>query len=263
MAPLHELTPHDIEPLTDLLGRTDLLVVQPVADGYRGLPLGTRQLLALLPADARHVVVPSVRWSGLHPFHLLVHPPGLERPDPPVVPYHDVRTVVAAAWARAGRPVPAAPHVTEDMVRAVSEASIAELRHREVEHETVVVSDVLERPAGVLFRTINHPGNEVLETLAARVCGALGLPPYRSTIGRPILANIHAPLEPVALAAHGLDVAPVAHWCVDDRVVTTDEVAAAHLTWYAERPEMLDAALARSVDLRRTFGLVVPGEQPC
>ena len=54
----------------------DLLVSQPVADDYHGLPIGTAQLVARLPAGARHVVVPIVRYAGLHPHHVVVHPPG-------------------------------------------------------------------------------------------------------------------------------------------------------------------------------------------
>ena len=103
---LHELTPADVPPLLELLSRTALLVSQPTVDDYRGLPVGTRQLHAALPPSARTALVPSLRYAGLHPFHLLVHPPGLDRPDPPLVPYHDVRTVLAADDERQGRASP-------------------------------------------------------------------------------------------------------------------------------------------------------------
>ena len=240
LPPVHELTAADVGPLQDLLARTDLFVGQPVGDDYRGLPVGTAQLVACLPPGARTALVPTVRYAGLHPHHLLVHPPGLEKPDPPVVPYHDVRTVLAAA----GRP--ALPPLTVEAVRAVADASVAELARRERLHDTVPVSDLLARPVAGSMRTINHPGNVVLEPLAARLREALGLEPRPPGVRRELLMSIHAPLLPEVVAAHGLDVPPTTAWTKDGGTITTEEVTEAHLAWYAARPEMLAAALARA-----------------
>ena len=41
---VHELTEADLKPLRELLAATDLLVTQPIADDYRGLPVGAHQL---------------------------------------------------------------------------------------------------------------------------------------------------------------------------------------------------------------------------
>jgi hypothetical protein len=243
LPPVFELTAADVGPLRALLARTDLLVAQPVADDYRGLPVGTAQLRAHLPAGARTALVPPVRYAGLHPHHLLVHPPGLEKPDPPVVPYHDVRTVLAAAG------LPALPPLTVEGVRAVAAASVAELARREAAAGTVAVSDLLAAPVADSMRTINHPGNTVLEPLAARVRAALGLDPRPPGVRRPLLASVHAPLLPEVVAAHGLGVPPTTAWTVDGAPVSTDEATAAHLAWYAARPEMLAAALERAQPL--------------
>ena len=253
---LHELTPADVPPLLELLSRTDLLVSQPTVDDYRGLPVGTRQLHAVLPPGARTALVPSLRYAGLHPFHLLVHPPGLDRPDPPLVPYHDVRTVLAADDERQGRPAREPIGLTAEAVRAVAAASVAELARREALHDTVVVSDLFERPTADAMRTINHPGNAVLVPATARLREALGLEPAPPGVDRPLLASLWAPLLPEVVAAHGLD-APATHdWTIDGRTVTTEEVAATHREWYARRPEMLDAALARAAPL---LALLDPG----
>ena len=248
---LHELTPADVASLHELLARTDLLVAQPTQDDYRGLPVGTGQLRALLPPSARVALVPSLRYSGLHPFHLLVHPPGLERPDPPVVPYHDVRTVLAADDERRGRPEREPLGLTGSGVRAVAAASVAELARREVLHGTVVVSDLFAHPTAGTMRTINHPGNAALVPVAARLRAALGLEPLPPAVERPLLDAIHAPLLPEVVAAHGLDVPPTTDWTVDGRALPTSTVAAAHLQWYRDRPEMLDAALTRAEPLLR------------
>lgn len=238
--PLHELGPADAEDLAALLARTDLLVSQPVAADYRGLPIGTDQLVAHLPPGASTALVPPVRYAGLHPYHLLVHPPGLERPDPPTVPYHDVRTVLAAA-ARA----PLGP-LTVDAVRAVAAASVAELERRERQHGTVRVSDLLERPVADSMRTINHPGNTVLEPLAARLREALGLDPRPPGVRRPLLTSVHAPLLPTVVAAHGLPDEPRQDWVLDGETITTEAADRSHREWYARRPEMLAAALERA-----------------
>jgi len=92
--PVHELVAADLVHLHRLLGRCAVLVSQPVRADYRGLPLGTAQL-ALAAAHARLVVVPIVRDARLHPLQALVRVPGAG--EPPVVPYHDVRTLARAA----------------------------------------------------------------------------------------------------------------------------------------------------------------------
>jgi len=257
---VHEFTAADIAPLQALLARTALLVTQPIGDDFRGLPVGSRQLAAALPGGARTVLVPTVRYAGLHPHHLLVHPPGLEDPDPPVMPYHDVRTVVSAAFLRAGVPEPAQPALSAAAVRVVADASVAELRRREVAAGAVSVADLLAHPTDQTMRTINHPGNAVLAPLAARVRAELGLDPRPPAVTRPLLNHLHAPLEPAVVEAHGLDVPARPTWTLDGAPVSTAVVREAHLRWYAERPWMLDAALGRSVELRRQLGLSAPGD---
>ena len=251
---LHELTAADVVELRELLARADLLVAQPTSDDYRGLPVGTRQLREVLPASARVALVPSLRYAGLHPLHLLVHPPGLERPDPPLVPYHDVRTVLIAQDARRGRRSGEPVRLTTDAVRAVAAASVEELARRECLHGTVVVSDLFAEPSADTMRTINHPGNAVLEPAAARLRAALGLQSAPPGVDRPLLTSIRAPLLPEVVDAHALDAPATSDWTVDGSTVSAETVAAAHLRWYAQRPEMLDAALDRAAPLLALLG---------
>lgn len=259
--PVHELGPGDVAPLQRLLARTRLLVAQPVTADYHDLPVGTDQLRALLPPDARSAVVPSVRYAGLHPWQAVVHPPGLPDPDPPVVPYHDVRTAVAAAWRRAGRDARQTEPTTADQVRAVARASVEELRRREQRAGAVPASDLLDHPTAEAVRTVNHPGNDVLAPLAARVRHALGLEPRPPGTTRPLLTSVQAPLEPLVVAAHGLDAAPRADWEVGGRVVTAAEVTEAQGAWYAARPDVLDAVLRRTSETRRLLGLAAPDDR--
>ncbi|QVT78309.1 hypothetical protein ENKNEFLB_00682 [Nocardioides aquaticus] len=264
---LHELGPGDLEPLHRLLPRLDLLVSQPVGEDYRGLPLGTAQVLDRARPDLRHVLVPPVRHAGPYPCHLVVHPPGLADPDPPLVAYHDVRTAVRAAWLRAGRtppPVGAAlgPAPDAATVAAVCEDSRAQLALREARHGTLVAHDLLLAPTFAHLRTVNHPGNALLKPLGRRVRTALGLTDRPTRVARPLLDHVHAPRE--ASVAAVLDPAAPArdHWLLGGRPVPVAEVEAAHLAWYATRPDVLDVVLARSVALRGLLGLELPGGTP-
>ncbi|MCW2867216.1 MAG: hypothetical protein JWR20_1404 [Marmoricola sp.] len=255
---LHDLRPAEVPVLQQWLARTDLLVAPPVAPDYRGLPLGTDQLVGQLPASARTCRVPLVRYAGLHPWHLVVHPPGLPDPQPPVVAYHDVRVVAAAAWARAGRPAPGSTPAGADGVLAVAHASVAELARRERAAGTVVLSDLLAAPSTDAMRTVNHPGNELLVPLAARVRADLGLPALGPAVTRPLLTSVLAPVEPVVLAAHGLADDPRPDWVLDGTRVPVTTVAEAQRAFYAARPDVLDVCLERAREPAAALAVALP-----
>ncbi len=229
---------------------------------YHQLPIGTAQLVERLPATARHVVAPIVRFSGLHPHHVVVHPPELIDPLPPLVVYHDLVTAVAAAWTRSGRPVPAealAP-LTPAGVRGVAALSIAELARRERATGSVRVSDLLLEPRFETMRTINHPGNRVLEPLARRLRAALGLPERPLARVPPLLTSVIAPRDPVVATVYDPTVVPSSAWHVEGVEIPGREVRRAHAAFYSERPDVLDAVLDRSADVRDLLGLRTPQE---
>jgi len=260
---VHELEPHEVAALHRLVAAADLLVSQPVSPGYHGLPIGTEQLVALLPPGARHAVVPLVRYAGLHPHHVVVHPPGLPDPVPPLVAYHDLRVATRAAWDAHGRRPPADPPLTEEAVRAIGDRSLAELRRREPGLD-VTATDLLEHPTFASMRTVNHPGNAVLEPLARRVRTALGLPDRPPGVTRPLLDSVHAPRDPVVAAVHdpGAPRRGDWHddWRIDGRRVPVHRVTAAHRAWYAARPDVLAEVLRRSAPERDVLGLRTPQE---
>ncbi|GAA5154197.1 hypothetical protein GCM10023340_37310 [Nocardioides marinquilinus] len=244
--PVFELDAAEAARLHELVRHARALVVQPVRDGYRGLPLGTEQLRASLPAGARCVVVPIVRFTGLHPTQLVHHP--AEGAEPmPLVPYHDLRVVRAALTGRDDVPALERGHVL-----AVAAASVAELRRRE-RHTDVAVSDLLAEPRPDDFRTVNHPGNRVLVGLASRVAAALDRP--RATDpGVGLLTSVRAPVEPVVARTWGFGWRPEhADWWVEGERLPASDVAAAHRAHYAAHPplatEVWQAHLATARDL--------------
>lgn len=238
--PVFELERHELDHVARLLGRADALVVQPVTAGYRGMPLGSDELASHLPAGAQIVRIPSIRYAGLHPWQVVVRVPGLG--DPPVVPYTDLRTVVEAAAGR--RPGTWRP----DGIRAVAQASVAELRRREDAAGAVPASDLLV-PAGVdAAHVVNHPGNPVLVGLARRVQAALGLPVEASGPGRVLLGEVRAPLHPEVLDALGLDAEPRLSWRYRGTELDDEEVREVQLRWLLDHAEAVDRALTRHRD---------------
>ncbi|MBJ7453748.1 MAG: hypothetical protein JHC71_16940, partial [Blastococcus sp.] len=152
--PVHELIAEDLPHLDRLLAEIDVLVSQPVRDGYRGLPLGTAEVLARAGRRPVPVVVPIVRWAALHPFQVIVRTPA---GDPPLVPYSDLRTLTLAAG---GPALPESPSAAA--VRAVRDLSVRELEGRQARHGALPVVDLLDAAGAAAAHTVNHPGNEVL-----------------------------------------------------------------------------------------------------
>lgn len=243
---VHELSADDAERLHALLRGASFLVAQPIRDDYRGLALGTAQLRASLPPGARVVTVPAVRFAGLHPFQAVLRLPAFPE-DPPLVAYHDVRTVAEAAGLRVPRVLGA------ETVREIAEGSRAELRRREARGLDVAASDLFAPVVDDLARTVNHPGNALFLPLGERIVTALGAPGRAVDPGRPILASVRAPLEDWVVAAWGLDTAPRPDWTVGGERLPAEVVREAHLAYYAERPALLAAVVDRMAPLLATW----------
>ena len=255
ITPVHELTAADLSWFTDLLGRTDVLVTQPIRDDYRGLPVGTSQLVRALPRSARHVVVPVLRFDGLMPYQAIIRNPLDTSENPPVVPYHDLRTLVAAARG-AEHPSTVAP--SAEALRRAAEMSIAHMRARERAYSTVVVSDFLETMP--LWHTVNHPDNATLAHLARQVLAALQVPGDPVLPEYEMLGQLDAPVDPAAARALGRadDPSLQARQLWRDRttgVIDGAEIARAHLEYYSARPELVRHGLARHAERITNLGL--------
>ena len=245
--PVFEMTATDLPHLRRLLDRCAVLVSQPVRDGYGGLPLGTRELADLLPTGARVVRWPVLRFAGLHPWQVLVRDPADPGRNPPVVPYHDLRTLAAAA----GRTL--AP-VDLGALRAIADASRAELARREARDCDVGVVDLFDAPRIGDMMTVNHPGNRVLIEVARRLQGAIGIPPVAADPGRVLLGEVVAPVEEPALAALGIAAEPVRDWTVRGEAVSPARVHDVQMRWYRDNPRVLAAGMDRHADTLALLG---------
>lgn len=232
---VHEMTPEDAERLHEVVGAAHTVVSQPVRDDYHDLPVGTRQVAA--STRGRVLTVTPVRFGGLHPFQAAVRVPGVEE-NPPIVAYHDVRTLAAAAG------LPVASALQPDAVRAIGRVSVEELRRREAATD-VPVSDLFDSVTADHARTVNHPGNAIWLPLGARVLETLGAPGGVTDPGRPLLNALRAPIAPEVVDAWSLTDEPRDHWILEGVEVDDAEVRAAHTEWYASHPEFVVPALDR------------------
>lgn len=237
--PVHEMTAEDARLLHDLVPRAHTVVTQPVRDDYHDLPLGSRQVAAA--TSARMLTVPPVRFAGLHPFQAAIRVPGVEE-DPPVVAYHDIRTLAAAAG------IAVAASIAPGAVRDIGRSSIEVLRTREAGAD-IRVSDLFDDITSDHARTVNHPGNAVWLPLGARVLDALGDADGPVDPGHPLLDAVRAPLRAEVIEAWGLPDAPRDEWIVEGEVVDDAEVRAAHTAWYAAHPAFVRAAVERLAPL--------------
>lgn len=249
--PVHEVHPDEVPLLHRLLRRAGAVVVQPIADGYHGLPLGTGEVRQAASA-AEVVVFPVFRYAGLLPCQV-VHTDATHG-DPPVVPYHDLRTLLRAA----GRERDAA-RVSDGLgehAHAVSQWSLEELARREAAAGAVPVSDLVLGAGTRSTNTINHPGNPILIGLARRVEAALGWPVSAQDPGRELLDSIHAPLDARVLEALDLDSAEATdQWRVGEHRLDPEDVAQQQIDWYHERPAVLDDLLNRCDAQLRLLGI--------
>lgn len=245
IAPVHELEAKDMGWFLDLVARADVLVTQPIRDNYRGLPVGTRQLRT----SARRVVVPVLRFDGLMPYQAIIRDPVDPALNPPVVPYHDLRTLAAAAgYAGAAAPSP-------DALRRAAAMSVEQMRVRERAHGAVVVSDYLETTP--VWHTVNHPDNATLAFMASRVLEALGLSDAPTAPDYEMLGGLDAPIDAAAADALGVTVTGRDRWRERGAgVIDADEIRAAQLEFYRQRPALVAHGLQRHAERLANLGLV-------
>lgn len=250
--PVHELTADDLPMLAALLQRVDVLASQPVSPGYRDLPIGTDELARLAPRAAV-IRWPVVRYVGLHPHGALIRKPW--RGDPPVVPYHDLRTLTAHARGTGPHHRPLG-HGAAEGYRAVARASLAALRAREEAGALVPASDLIEAAGADAMHTINHPANDVLVPLAGRILTAAGSGAAPVDPGRTLLGAIYAPIDAAVLEAQDLPTDRArARWLSDGRELDSDEIVAAQYAWYDGERELVEVALRRYAPAIEALGL--------
>lgn len=258
LPPVFEMSPAQVEHLHTLLPLAGVLVTQPVKDTYPVPGCGSRELIGLLPPQARSVTVPSTHYEGLFPWQVSAHDAAQVKVDAPLVDYHDLRLLDAAArgWdidralehVAGARPDPAA-------ITALAEASLSELRRRNADLDIDTADAVLAAGPEAMW-TVNHPSNAVLGALGRAVLSILGWPGEPAVPEHQMLGRIRTPLPPAVL--DGLDL-PVAAarptWTVQDEPLGWQDVARAALALYRRRPDLVAPTVERHQDRLHTLGV--------
>ena len=248
-----EATAAEVAWVRDEVTRAALLVTQPIRDEYRHAGCGSEQLAAMLPDSGRAVRLPSVVHTGWFPYQANAHDEDGGRVDAPLVEYHDLRLLAAAAEGASADEVLERWPVTAaaDGIRAAAAASVAELQRREAGTD-VLASDLVDAP-DALF-AMNHPSNGVLATLARRVLDHVGVDAPVDVPQREFLGAVRTPLEPHVVAARGEGTARP-DWVVRREPVSWEAVVRAQSELYAARPGIPRDARVRFADRLATLGL--------
>lgn len=252
LPPVHEITPMELRRLRAALPQVDFFVTQNIRENYRGLGLGTSDLLQFCRADAKVVRIPTVYFRGHHPFLCYVRPSSATSvPQMPVTgDYHDLRAIAGAAAALGF--ATAGPGDQRKIHQRTYFESLEELKRRD-ETLDVVVADIFAHDGRRtnLLHTINHPANRLLSELANRIASRLGAtftprPGMREWLGDIRLVD-DAPANTHAASGH---------WDSPDQAYSISQVIELHKAVYRDNPRLLKHAMKTHLSEMVDFGLV-------
>jgi hypothetical protein len=262
--PVHTITAGQLSELKELIARASLIIAQPVRPGYRGMGLGTDELIPAAPRACRVIRIPGLYHQGLFPFQALVGVNAKGRRPLGDIPltgsHHDLRIIACAAqamdadtavdWVQSYVPEATA-------LREIADVAAAEVRRRERETDIPVFDLITSSPAthAGSFFTVNHPSRFALRHVSEGVHRAIGIP-FDDIGTEELLDPLKTPLEPPALKALGLPLEGRSHWVVDGKDVSMELVVEAQLSFYRQHPEVVAAALRKYVRRFRRLALV-------
>lgn len=258
LPPVFEMTVEQVRGLHALLPVAGVLVTQPVKDEYRVPGCGSQQLTALLGSAARVVTVPATYYEGLFPWQVHAHDGTGTRVDAPLVDYHDLRLLDAAArgWGVQQALDRVEQHrPPERAIRDVAARSRDELRRRNSPLDVDTTDAVLAGGAGAMW-TVDHPSNSVLAALGRAVLSALDWPGEPTVPEYEMLGGVRTPVPTSVLEALGLSTGSVRRgWSLDGRPTAWEQVAVAAMGLYADEPEIARSAVAHHSTRLRALGV--------
>jgi hypothetical protein len=249
---VHEISARELALIENRLPDVEVFIGQQVKSDYRGMRLGTDQLIDRLSPNAQALRYPVAYFEGMFPFHVYVNRPG----DPngtsaPITDYHDLRILYAAGQ---GWDVPTTLRrlgelrLDPDWIRDNAEHSLQELAKRET-NLTARLSELIRKNPTTSFNTINHPVNDLITEVARQLLEHLGYSDADTVLDskQVYLDHMEAPREPQILRALGAEPTPEDHtdWLTSAGWFSPAEVVAAHLKQYADEPDLLPAGLAK------------------
>ena len=259
---VHEISASQIPRLHRLFRGASLIVAQRVKDDYRGLPLGTDQVVALAPRGCSVIRFPALYYDALYPLQVYVHVDDRLSVPAPRTDYHDLRTLCAAAkdltveaavrWVGQYRPPEAALHATAAQAAAM-------IRHYEGMSDVRILDRIIAPPRAHArsFFTVSHPARFVLQAIADSVHEILGFARASDVHGaREPLGLFRTPLEQPVIDALELASEPAPDWIIKGKRVSTADVVRLHLHWYRQHPNIVEAGLREHAGRVTAFDLL-------
>lgn len=249
--PVHEIADAQVPALHSLINKSSVLIAQEVKNGYRGLEVGTTELRGRIGDAGSLLTYPVFYYEGLYPFQVYVRLSGDVSEQAPITGYADLRTIYAAhqswdvqkawGWFRDFE-------VSARVIADNSEKSLRELERREstlsVKGGSADMRSHLSE--SVLFHTVNHPSNRLLELQASRILRSLAVvsgeePKFSNTIE--VIGDILTPVDGRVPAALGLGWKTETEWGVRGRKIGVETVFKAQFEWLRARPALIDSAM--------------------
>lgn len=265
MPAVHEIGASHVAGFQRLLQTSSVIVAQQIKDGYRGLPLGTEEIVALAPRKCTVIRFQALHYDALYPFQFNLRGDNLREMPAPLTAYHDLRALCAAAKGLS--PDAAVRWISEYCppeagLRAAAEQAEAVIRDRERTTDISIVESVVAPPPGHIpsFFTVNHPTHFVLRRAARAIQLVLGLDAASDTVDAQRapepLGRYRTPLEQPVVDALRLACEPTSDWIIKGRRVPTADVVRRHLSWYRRRPDLVQHALSTQAERIAEFRLL-------
>ena len=258
---VHEIASHDtVARVRQTMAEARLVIYQPIRDDYRGMPVGSDQITAAAPPDARRLTFPALFYDGIFPYQAYVRATDNSRDEiPHLAGYHDLRFVFCAAQGWSGeqarewlRTFGGAPDGLRAWARHAQQRLAAYESRLDIRVTDRLFSAGLHHRS---FFTVDHPTNGSLVEIAGRIHAALGLPYDAAPPAHPLVGSYQAPLDADVIAALDLPTRPGTGWTVMDRAVPREQLLAEHLEHYARQPDSVAAAVEEHDERMRVLGL--------
>lgn len=175
LPPVQALSSKDTNQVYATIADADLIIAQPVGEGFRGPSLSTRSILSRAKGDCTILTLPSLYFDGYFP-----HIGALKCVDSPhSAPFNLIHNYYyALMWAHGFEFSNAESFFTmleAHYANAASKfaySSVEELRARESKNNTTIMAAdfiLCEFNRSRLFHTPNHPTNRLLEEVGRQV----------------------------------------------------------------------------------------------
>lgn len=235
------VTPEGLTHLRRLVAEADAFITEPLPRGYLGQPVGMDDLTPFLRLGTPVITFPRIHFEGLHPYQVQAAPGVTD--VPPIVPYHDLRTV-AAVSGHSSKAKAWGGDVSPRALRECAAWSLVRMRLTEARTD-VRVADVVRGAGAESVHTVNRPGNGLLMTIARGVQEALGVTTDLQDPGIDMLAQCSQPVSPQVAEALGVTPPTRDTWSVYGRQFSLEEVDEVQSRWYHDHPGILRAVLAQ------------------